>query len=159
MFESLHSIANEQELLKAFRPAERDQVVLRPLMRFPLELRPYLAWTEPGGYRVFLVFKKPGWKSPLGVVLTHETGSFTSPPNVCEWCRHHGPSDEVGLLTAMIHPRRWGGITLCQDLSCFEKLEVQAVENGQDLKVLVRRLLDHMEKFCREGLEIHAPQA
>jgi hypothetical protein len=55
-------IETEKELLSAFRSRDRKFVELPKGTRLPLFVRDYLAWVDPYGVRVFLVFTAPGSK-------------------------------------------------------------------------------------------------
>lgn len=148
-------IRSEDELVNAFRPRDRKHVEIPRYMRFPVAIEHYLAWTEPSGVRIFLLFRKPGTETPIGVAFRRDQqGSAFSPKGVCDWCLHQGPSDEVGLLTATVNSKRRVGVYLCLDLSCLEKLQSVAELTGQDFNALAKRLQARMARFCDEGLTL-----
>jgi hypothetical protein len=146
-------IKTEQDLHNAFRPRERDVVTLPEDAHFPLFVRDYLAWVEPAGARVFLVFEDPESKRPLGIAFRRDQtpgGSI----GMCEWCHSMGAADEVGLLTADKNSKRRMGVGLCRDLRCAQRLEQAADLAGRSAKEPKRRLLERMARFAREGLGI-----
>src|SRR4051812_48757300 len=105
------AIGSADELLEVFRPRDRKNVFIPRTMRFPLTLGGYLTWTEPSGVRIYLVFRKPEWKSPVGVAFRRDQrGGLGSPPGVCDWCISTGPSDQIGLLTATVNPKKRVGV-------------------------------------------------
>ncbi len=73
MFREPDQIKSSEELLKAFRSRDQKNVFIPKTMRFPLSIGHYLAWTEPSGVRVYLVFKKADWKAPVGVAFRRES--------------------------------------------------------------------------------------
>jgi hypothetical protein len=144
-----------EELLNAFRTKEQKNVIIPTSMKFPISLGHYLVWQEPSGVRLYLVFKKPEWKSAVGISFRRDqTGSTTSPPGICDWCIHIGPSDEVGLLTATVNSKVRVGINLCLDLSCIDKLEINARLAGKSFDKMVEKLKNNMSRFCKEALGI-----
>lgn len=150
--EQIHS---PEELIRAFRPRDQKHVFIPKTMQFPLSLKHYVAWTEPSGVRIFLVFKRPGWKKAVGVAFRRDQqGSAMSPTGVCDWCIAHGSADQVGLLTATVNSKKRAGVNLCLDLSCIQKLETAAHLSGQELNKLAERLYERMIRFCEEVLEI-----
>lgn len=145
----------EDELLKSFRPRDRKHVEPPKWMKFPCPLGHYLAWTEPSGVRIFLVFMHPVRKSPIGIAFRRDQqGSLGSAAGVCDWCHDHGPSDRIGLLTATVDSKKRVGVSLCLDLSCVQKLESIANVTGQDLGKMTERLKQRMVRFAEEALEM-----
>lgn len=147
-------IRSEQDLLQAFRPRERDVVQLPEQARYPIFVRDYLAWVEPAGARVFLVFQDEESKRPLGIAFRRDTSGEGGGGRMCEWCHTLGSADEIGLLTADKNSRRRMGVGLCRDLRCKEKLEQAADLAGRSAEVPKRQLMERMARFAREGLGI-----
>jgi hypothetical protein len=148
-------ISSLNGLLESFRPSERQSVVVPYTMRFPLTIDPYLTWGEPSGVRVYLVYFSPRKKGPLGVIFRRDQqGSAGSPPGMCEWCLSTGSSDQIGLLTAESGPNRRVGVNLCLDLGCIVKLEVVSNVSGIDLDRLRSMLLQKIDRFFREALDL-----
>lgn len=145
-------IRTEQELIQAFRPRERDVVQPPEGGRWPLVVRDYVAWVEPAGARVFLVFQDPESKRPLGIAFRRDTSGGSG--QMCEWCHSLGTGDEIGLLTADRSSRKRVGIGLCRDLRCREKLEDAANLAGRSDELPKRQLMERMVRFAREALGI-----
>jgi hypothetical protein len=148
-------IETEKELLNAFRSRDRKFVELPRGTKFPLFIRDYLAWVDPYGVRVFLVFTAPGSKKPTGIAFRRDQqGDKTVAPHVCDWCRTHGTSDQVGLLTTDVDSKRRVGINLCLDLRCNERLESVANLAGRNLVDETKRLIERMARFASEAVGI-----
>src|SRR3954468_3575933 len=114
-------IASENGLRESFRVMDRDQVILPEQLRFPLEIEDYLAWVEPSGARVYLLFDDRKRKLPLGIVFRRDQSAGGGSPRMCEWCHSIRSGDQVSLLTATANSQRRIGIQLCRDLSCKSK--------------------------------------
>jgi len=146
-------IQTPEELIRSFRQRDQKHVQIPKSMPFPLELGNYLAWNEPSGVRVYLVFKKPEWPRPVGVVFRRDQpGGSASPACMCEWCHATGPADEVGLLTVTVNAHRRVGLNLCLNLDCVDKLETSAQLMGQDASKSVEKHRERMAHFCRQVL-------
>src|SRR5687767_778014 len=116
-------IGNEKELLDSFRPLDREMVELPKDIGFPFILKDYMAWIEPSGARVFLVYTEPGKKLPLGISFRRNQSTHGTASRMCDWCHSTGGSDKIGLLTAQSSDRKWVGLQLCLDLSCKDNEE------------------------------------
>jgi hypothetical protein len=151
-------IRNEQELIEAFRPLERETVELPRPLEYPLDIKDYFAWTEGAGHRVFLVLGGAGLKAPLGVVFRRgeTSGAGTTVAQMCDWCHAVRAGNEVGLLTAESSARRRVGLNLCRDLSCKEKAlsDPGADDFPQPVSPSgrVRRITQRMTDFARRNL-------
>lgn len=148
-------IETEKELLNAFRSRDRKHVELPKGTRLPLFVRDYLAWVDPYGVRVFLVFSAPGSNRLTGIAFRRDQGGDKNlVPHVCDWCRTHGTSDQVGLLTTDVDSKRRVGVNLCLDLRCSERLESVANLAGRNLLDETQRLIERMARFATEALGI-----
>ena len=146
-------IESKTALLDAFRPRDRKNVIVSPSMKFPLSIGHYLTWSEPSGVRVYLVFKKPSWKYPIGVAFRRDQGGAVSMlPRMCDWCHSTGASDEVSLLTASVDSKTRIGAILCMDLGCLAKMESIASISHKDPKKLIADHQSRMVEFCSAGL-------
>jgi hypothetical protein len=146
-------IETEKDLLNAFRSRDRKHVELPKGTRFPLFVRDYLAWVDPYGVRVFLVFTAPDSQRPTGIAFRRDQqGDKNTVPHVCDWCRSHGTSDQVGLLTTDVDSKRRVGIGLCLDLRCSERLETTANLAGRNVIDETKRLIERMARFAHEAL-------
>ncbi len=148
----MFKLDSEEALLAAFRPKDREAVQLAPRTRFPLAVRHYLAWTHPGGGRVYLVFALPPGK-PIGLVF-EGNGSAPAVPSMCDWCHSHGLGTQVGLLTTYVNTQKRAGILVCSDLSCKQKLEDEADRSGTSALPAIHKLLGRMGRFAEQALKI-----
>jgi len=148
-------IETEKELLSAFRSRDRKFVELPKGTHLPLFVRDYLAWVDPYGVRVFLVFTAPGSKRPTGIAFRRDQqGDKTLAPRVCDWCRAPGGGDQIGLLTTDVDSKRRVGVNLCLDLRCNERLESTTHMSGRSVLEDTRQLIERMSRFASEALGI-----
>jgi hypothetical protein len=148
-------IETEKELLNAFRSRDRKFVELPKGSRLPLFVRDYLAWVDPYGVRVFLVFQAPGSARPTGIAFRRDQqGDKALGPRVCDWCRSAGGAEQIGLLTTDVDSKRRVGVNLCLDLRCGEKLEAAMNLSGRSVLDETRRMLERMSRFASEALGI-----
>lgn len=146
-------IETEKEFLSAFRSRDRKSVEPPKGTRFPLFVRDYLAWVDPYGVRVFLVFTAPGSKRPTGIAFRRDQqGDKALALRVCEWCRASGSADQIGLLTTDVDSKRRVGVNLCLDLRCNEKLEQAANMSGRSVLDDTKELIERMSRFASEAL-------
>jgi hypothetical protein len=151
----MFQLASEKEFLSAFRSRDRKVVEPPKGTRFPLFVRDYLAWVDPYGVRVFLVFKAPGNQRPIGIAFRRDQqGDKTLTSRLCEWCHANGSADQIGLLTTDLDSKRRVGVNLCLDLRCGEKLESAANMAGRSVLDDTKQLLERMARFASEGLGI-----
>jgi len=152
-------IASETELLDSFRTLDRDEVELPANFSFPMLVKDYLTWSDPGGHRVYLVFSEPGSdpkkRNSLGIVF-RRSSSGTVPPQMCEWCHSVRGGDGVMLLTATASTHKRVGIHLCRDLSCKDKAESAPGANDFPESLSARertqRILQRMSQFARRAI-------
>ncbi|RKH03633.1 FBP domain-containing protein [Corallococcus carmarthensis] len=145
-------IESEKELLRAFRSRDRKYVELPKGTRLPLFVRDYLAWVDPYGVRVFLVFVAPGGKTPTGIAFRRDQqGDPTLAPKMCDWCMTPTGA-EVGLLTTDVDSKRRVGVIVCLDLRCGERLEALADRSGRSVLDDKARLIERMARFAHEAL-------
>ncbi|WP_257460244.1 FBP domain-containing protein [Archangium lipolyticum] len=146
-------IETEKELLNAFRSRDRKHVELPKGTRLPLFVRDYLAWVDPYGVRVFLVFTAPGSKRPTGITFRRDQqGDKALALRVCDWCRSSGSADQIGLLTTDVDAKRRVGVNLCLDLRCNEKLEATTNMAGGSVLDENKQLIERMARFASEAL-------
>jgi len=149
----MFQLTSEQMLIRTFRPRDRAGLELPAGLGFPLFVRNYLAWREPSGASVRLVFSLPGG-APTGILFRRAHGGEARAAQMCEWCHCPGSSDEIGLLTADVSSRRRAGILACLDLRCQEKLEDAVSRDGRSALDAQRALVERIGKFAREALGI-----
>ncbi|HVE86906.1 MAG TPA: FBP domain-containing protein [Myxococcales bacterium] len=145
-------LTSEEMLVRSFRPRDRKDLELPAGVKFPLFVRNYLAWRDPSGTSLRVVFSLPGGV-PTGILLKRNHGD-KQPTQMCEWCHTTGGSDEIGLLTADANSRKRVGIVACLDLRCQEKIEDAANRGGKSALDAEKALLERMGKFAREALGI-----
>jgi len=148
----MFQLTTEEMLVQSFRPRDRKGMELPPGVKFPVFVRDYLAWREPSGAGVRLVFSLPGG-APTGIFF-RRSGGDRSPAQMCEWCHSTGGSDQIGLITAAVNARRIAGVTACLDLSCQEKIEDAANRAGRSALDAKRALLERIGRFAHEALGI-----
>ncbi|MBE2252793.1 MAG: FBP domain-containing protein [Myxococcus sp.] len=138
-------------LLDSFRPKDRRLVDLPSDLKFPLAVKDYLAWTHPGGGRVFIVFATPGGV-PTGIAFDSNAGSAA--PAMCSWCHTSSVGTGVGLLVATLNNNKRVGVMVCSDLSCREKLEEQANRAGASVRPAMEKLMARVGLFASDALKI-----
>jgi hypothetical protein len=155
MLRGMFLLKDEAALRQAFRPRDREPLELPAELRFPLFVRDYLAWVEPAGSRVFLVFCGPGEKVPTGIAFRRDArGERGAQGHLCEWCHAQGSGDEIGLLTTDVSSRRRVGTSLCLDLRCGQRLEEAADLRGRNGREAAKALLGRMSRFAQGALGI-----
>jgi hypothetical protein len=143
-------ISNEQQLLSAFRDSDRGEVYIPADFAFPFTLKDYVAWVEPSGHRVYLVFQEVQSGHPMGVVFQRTRGAADTPASMCQWCHSVRPGTAVGLLTTAAGPNRRIGLHLCANLDCKEHAMKppgvndfpEAVQGRDKVERIVRRMND-----------------
>jgi hypothetical protein len=143
-------ISDEHQLLSAFRESEQAEVHIPADFTFPLALKDYIAWVEPSGHRVYLVFRETQSGNPLGVVFQRTRGSADTAASMCQWCHSVRPGSSVGLLTTGAGPNRRVGLHLCANLDCKENAMKppgvndfpEAVKGRDKIERIVRRMND-----------------
>jgi len=148
----MFQLTSEQMLVQSFRPRDRPGMELPPGVKYPLFVRDYLAWTEPSGAGVRLVFSLPGG-APTGIFFRRAHGERTT-ASMCEWCHTTGGAHEIGLMTADVSSRKRAGVIICLDLRCQEKIEDAANRGGRSALDAKRELLQRIGRFAREALGI-----
>jgi hypothetical protein len=148
----MFQLKSEAQVIRAFRPRDREGMELPSGVSYPLFVRHYLAWQEPSGTGVRLVFGLPGG-APTGIFFRRARGQ-PSPAGMCEWCHSVGGSDQIGLITADVNSRKRAGVMACLDLRCQEKIEDAANRAGKSVMDAKRALVERMAKFATEALGI-----
>jgi hypothetical protein len=148
-------IPTAEDLYEAFRPLDRDEVIMTGL-KFPLGLTDYFTWVEPSGFRIYLLFEDPQTGKPKGIAFERTRGVGESVPRMCDWCHSVRGGNTVGLLSAIAAKNRKIGIELCSDLSCREKLRdtpgVSDLRETLTPEQKMRRLLGKMSSFAHHHL-------
>jgi hypothetical protein len=149
-------ITSETELLETFRALDRDEVQTPHGVKYPLAVRDYLAWPEPSGHRIFLVFEDQATKQPRGVVFQRTPAPADTPASMCQWCHAVRSGSGVGLLTAAAGRNRRIGLHLCSDLNCRDHAlgapGIHDFNEGLSSTEKMQRLLQRMSDFVRGNL-------
>ena len=148
-------IQSSKDLLDSFRAIDRDQVQLPDTMKFPFILRDYMAWVEPSGHRVYLVFEEPQKKTAYGVSFKRTPAQAEAPAQMCQWCHTVSTGQNIGLLTADVSTKRKIGVYLCRNLQCKERISTPGVNDIRESLVPERKLervLLNMREFAQRNL-------
>lgn len=140
-------IENEDDLLKTFPVKEQKRVVLPSKLVFPLRTQYYFTWLSPDGFYVYLVFKKPEWSAPKGVVFRGRNTVAQPCSAMCDWCHSFGGSNEIGMMLTSVNANRSVGMNLCLDLSCIEKTETIALIAGKNFEKLADKVCQNIVAF------------
>ena len=144
-------ITSEEILQNAFRPKDQRHVELPRKLRYPVSFEHYITWADRSGNCRYLVFKKPGTNSLVGMVFQRSRQSESvSATRLCDWCHVYGPGDQIDLLTVSPSSRKTVGQILCVDLSCIEKLEIVAKTSRKGFDDLAQELVARMARFYDE---------
>lgn len=147
------TIESEKDLIQAFRYHDQKKLVLPNHITYPIQAQHYYAWRESSGVYIYMVFKKPEWKAPIGIVFKRShAGSHLSNSRLCDWCLSYGPSDLVGMLSVTLNSRQSAGMMLCLDLGCAERLEEAAELGGKNFEKLAHQLYDRVGRFFESVL-------
>jgi hypothetical protein len=125
-------------------------------MQFPLDAKDYLAWIEPSGCRVYLVFRGEGFKGPLGISFRRDQTLGPTVAAMCEWCHSVRSGNEIGVLTVTSNQRKRVGLSLCRDLSCADKTRSLPGHNdfqsNEVTQERVRKIIQRMVHFAQREL-------
>ena len=139
-------IEAEEDLFRIFRSDDHSKVILPHTMNFPLDIEYYYSWTESSGNYTYLIFKRPNWDSPHGLVF-RRVQSHESTTGMCSWCHSTGGGDQIGMLTVSVNPRKTIGQYICLNIDCLSKLETQVTMTGKSLNTLTEQLCGKMGDF------------
>ena len=142
------SINSEEELMNTFDKKDQLRVLLPEGQTYPVNAQHYLAWRESSGNYVYMVFKKPKWKKPMGLVFKRPTsGAELTGARHCDWCLSYGSSNQVSMLGLKLNSRQSLGILLCTDLNCASRLEAAADLSGKSFEKLIGQLYERIGKL------------
>ena len=137
-----------------FRDRDQKRVVVARDLEFPMRVQYYFTWSESSGVYRYLLFRKPGWETPMGLVFRQ--GSNTSPEGatggICDWCHTYGSSNQIGLLTTAVTSKRTVGLMLCLDLSCGEKIENAPSQSGKSAEARIVETCERIGRFFDETI-------
>lgn len=149
-------IVSPAQLKEAFRAIDRDQVSVPHDLAFPLRLTDYIAWTEPSGHRVFLVFQDPSGQGARGIVFKRTGSSNGGVARMCQWCHSVRGGSLIRLLTAQASKSRNVGVHLCADLSCKTKVlgrpGVNDLREPYSAYEKLYRVILNMAEFAKDNL-------
>lgn len=140
-------------LSETFSEKDLRKVILPSKWVFPLRTQHFLTWTSPDGMYAYLVFKKPEWNKPRGVVFRGRNTGGAQPAAMCDWCHAFGGSDEIGLLLTSVNSKKTVGMMLCLDLGCVEKTETLAMLAGKSFEKLAEKICDNVAGFYEHILK------
>lgn len=141
-------IESEAELLNAFGEKDQKRVLTPKGVSYPIKARHYFAWVEPSRVYTYMIFKRPDWKEPIGVVFKRTyTGERIASGRICDWCLTYGSSEEVGMLSVKANSKTSFGMMLCLDLDCASRLEEVSELSGKNFEKLARQLYERISRF------------
>lgn len=141
-----YQIQSEEELLRAFRSRDQKQVVLPKKQNYPIQVQHFFSWAEPSHSYTYLVFKRPNWDEPRGIVFRRSSNQATR-GNMCDWCHAYGSADKISLLSVSVNPKLTLGQYLCTDLDCLDNLETQIGMTGKNYDTLAEQVCDKISRF------------
>ena len=148
------SVASEQELIASFRPLDQKKLILPVGLKYPLKIRSYFTWKESSGVYNYLLFKKPTWDLPKGVVFKRARQPMEFMGTLCSWCHSYTTSDEIEMLSVAMNSNISAGYILCRDLRCVEKIEESANLSGKNPEYVIHKLYDKIGLFF-ENLSLY----
>lgn len=142
--ENYFSIQSEDDLLKTFRLQDQKKLMFPKSLTYPFNVRSYFTWQDPNGVYTYLVFQRPNWDLPRGVVFkrTHSSGEPTG--GLCSWCNAYGSSEDIGPLSLNLNTNVTLGYYICLDLRCIEKIEEAAALGGKSPEKAAAALSERM---------------
>lgn len=149
------ALESEENLLRCFRDRDQKKLVLPKNLPFPMGIRSYLTWKESSGVYTYLVFKKPNWDLPKGLVFKRVNAEFSG--GLCSWCNSYGSSEEIGILSVAVNSSVSFSYVICSDLRCIEKIEEMAALAGKNPEKWVHQLYDRIG-HCFEGISNYKPE-
>lgn len=149
------SIESEQHLIKCFRDRDQAKLILPSNLTYPFRVRSYFTWKESSGVYTYLIFKKPNWDLPKGLVFKRISSEFMG--GLCSWCNSYGSSDEIGMLSISVNSSVGFSYILCNDLRCIEKIEEAATLGGKNPEKWIHQLYDRIGS-CFEGVSNYKPE-
>ncbi len=145
------TIDSENELIQSFRSTDQKKLILPAGLAFPLRVRSYFTWQEPSNTYTYLVFKKPNWDLPSGMVFKRAyQGSEGPTGRMCSWCHAYGSSEEIGMLSVAANANTSFTYMLCRDLRCVEKIEESATLSGKSSEHHIHQLYNRMGLFFEQ---------
>lgn len=144
---------SKEDILDCFRDRDRDRVILQRGIEFPMRVQYYFTWGESSGVYRYLLFKKPGWERPRGLIFrVGSSNSDAATGGICDWCHAYGNSEQIGLMTTAINSKRTIGVMLCRDLSCGDKIENGPSQSSRSPETRILELCDRIGRFFDETL-------
>jgi hypothetical protein len=146
-------INTENDLLNAFPLDDQKKLVLPSKFVFPLRTDHYFSWTSPDGYYAYLVFKKPEWPQPRGVVFRGRNKGDAQSASMCDLCHSFGSANEIGMMLTSVTHKKTIGMMLCLDLNCIDKLETLAAISGRNFEQLAEKVCERLSSFFENTLK------
>ncbi len=149
-------LKSEEDLLAAFSEKDQKRVLPPPGITYPINAQHYYAWRENSGNYVYMMFRKPHWRNPMGLVFKRPTSGGEHSAGHCDWCLSHGSSDQVSILGLNLNSKQSIGVILCTDLKCAARLEAAAELSGKSFERLMGDLYERIGKLFESVLR-HNP--
>ncbi len=145
------SVNSQEELINSFRSKDQKKLVLPAGLEFPIHISSYFTWKESSGVYTYLVFKKPNWDLPKGMVFKRAHQGIEAPTGrLCSWCHQYGSSEEIGSLSVSMNSNISATYILCRDLRCVEKIEEAANLSGKNPENAIHQLYDRIGIFFEQ---------
>lgn len=151
----IFDVSSLSELLSFFRERDRSRVIVRHDLELSMRVQYYFTWSDPSGAYRYLLFKKPGWEVPMGLVFrSGGTHAEAATGGICDWCHTYGSSNQIGLLTTAVNAKRTVGMMLCLDLSCGDKIENGPSQSSKDPEARILEVCERMGRFFDETIRL-----
>ena len=151
------SIESKEELLGAFRAQDQKKLILPKDLKFPLNVRSYFSWKESSAVYTYLVFKKPNWDLPRGIIFKRVGQGDAPTGGLCSWCHSYGGSDDIGMLSVAMTSNISCSYILCHDLRCIEKIEEASARSGKHPEGAIHQLYLRIDTLF-ESLLAYGPE-
>lgn len=148
-------ISSKNEFIQSFHWKDQHLVTPPIAVQFPLKIQYYFSWVDPSGAYAFMLFKRPNWDTPKGMVFRRNAG-HSGTANLCDWCHSYGSSNEITMLSVKVNSKLTIGQYLCSRLDCLEKLETQIGTSGKSFEALAENVCDKIHRFF-ENVMASAP--
>jgi FBP C-terminal treble-clef zinc-finger len=145
------SIESEAEMFQSFRKSDQKKLLLPAGLKFPLKVSSYFTWREPSNTYTYLIFKKPNWDLPRGVVFKRAHQAIEGATGqLCSWCHAYGSSEEIGMLSVAASANTSFTYILCRDLRCIEKIDEAATLSGKNSENWIHQLYHRIGLFFEQ---------
>ena len=146
------------EIMAAFDPIDRPDVVEPQLGWVPWDDMDYLAWHHPKAPQVFMVVPLP--ERLVGLVFRQNAGARTG---MCDLCHGIDRTDGATLATveSWTRPRTKYGLHVCRNFDCSDAARghkwVYRMGETMSPGRRIERLQENLERFVRAVTGLKAP--